>query len=66
DKQDLERRQKGGENIFGGQDIFTYVVKRNDTLSAIARNFRMSTTQLRELNDLSGSTIYIGQVLKVR
>lgn len=66
DKQDLERRQKGGENIFGGQDIFTYVVKRNDTLSAIARNFRMSTTQLRELNDLSGSTIYIGQILKVR
>ena len=66
DKQDLERRQKGGENIFGGQDIFTYVVKRNDTLSAIARNFRMSTTQLRKLNDLSGSTIYIGQVLKVR
>ena len=66
DKQDLERRQKRGENIFGGQDIFTYVVKRNDTLSAIARNFRMSTNQLRELNDLSGSTIYIGQVLKVR
>ena len=66
EKQDLERRQKGGENIFGGQDIFTYVVKRNDTLSTIARNFRMSTTQLRELNDLSGSTIYIGQVLKVR
>ncbi len=66
EKQDLERRQKGGENIFGGQDIFTYVVKRNDTLSAIARNFRMSTNQLRELNDLSGSTIYIGQVLKVR
>jgi len=66
DKQDLERRQRGGENIFGEQDASTYVVKRNDTLTAIARSFGISTSQLRELNEISGSTIYVGQVLKVR
>jgi membrane-bound lytic murein transglycosylase D len=66
DKQDLERRQRGGENIFGEQDTSTYVVKRNDTLTAIARSFGISTSQLRELNAISGSTIYVGQVLKVR
>lgn len=66
DKQNLERRQKNGENIFGESDNSTYVVKRNDTLSAIARNFGISTGQLRELNNLSGSTIYVGQILKVR
>ena len=66
EKQDLERRQRGGENIFGEKDASTYVVKRNDTLSAIARSFGITTSQLRELNELSGSTIYVGQVLKVR
>ena len=66
EKQNLERRQKNGENIFGESDSSTYVVKRNDTLSAIARNFGISTGQLRELNNLSGSTIYVGQILKVR
>ncbi len=66
DKQDLERRQRTGENIFGEQDATTYIVKRNDTLTAIARSFGISTSQLRELNEISGSTIYVGQVLKVR
>jgi len=66
EKQDLERRQKAGENIFGEEDASTYVVKRNDTLIAIARSFGISTSQLRELNDIAGSIIYVGQVLKVR
>lgn len=70
-KQELERRQRNGENIFlayassSGESQTTYTVKRNDTLSQIAENFGISLSELRRINNISGNTIYVGQVLKV-
>lgn len=42
-----------------------YVVKRGDTLSAIAARFGASIGEIRRENDLSGDTIRIGQSLSV-
>jgi membrane-bound lytic murein transglycosylase D len=41
----------------------TYVVRRGDTLSGIARTLRVSVSNLREWNNLSGSVIRAGQKL---
>ena len=72
EKQDLESKQKRGENIFAGSGSSsssssqTYTVRRNDTLGEIAKTYGVSVTTLRHLNNLSGSRIYVGQVLKVK
>lgn len=41
----------------------TYVVRRGDTLSSIARTLRVSVSALREWNNLDGSNIRAGQRL---
>ena len=70
-KQDLERRQRRGENIVAvspsssSADYTTYTVKRNDTLSEIAERFKVPLSQLRNLNGISGSRIQVGQKLKI-
>ena len=72
EKQDIEAKQKRGENIFlasattSSNGDVTYTVKNNDTLSEIAESFGVSQSQLRNLNNLRGSTIYVGQVLKIK
>jgi membrane-bound lytic murein transglycosylase D len=72
EKQNLESQQKRGENIFASASSSstnngaTYTVRRNDTLSEIAENHGVSISQLRRLNNLSGSRIYVGQVLKIK
>jgi LysM repeat protein len=43
-----------------------YVVKNNDSLFKIARNHGMSVDELKKLNNLSSSTIRVGQRLTVR
>jgi LysM repeat protein len=43
----------------------TYQVKQGDTLWGIAKSHNMTTTQLKQLNQLTGDMIYIGQVLNV-
>lgn len=43
----------------------TYKVKSGDTLSKIARNNKISISELRKLNEIKGSTIRPGQVLNV-
>ena len=47
------------------QNVF-YVVKSGDTLYKIARDHNMTVDQLRELNNISGSNISIGQRLAVK
>ena len=42
-----------------------YRVRQGDSLSVIARRFGMSVRQLKNLNDLSGSLIRVGQRLRV-
>ena len=44
----------------------TYVVKSGDTLYKIANNYGMSVDELIEINNLSGTNLTIGQVLKVK
>ncbi|NBB75204.1 MAG: LysM peptidoglycan-binding domain-containing protein [Bacteroidetes bacterium] len=44
----------------------TYVVKSGDTLYSIAQRFGVSVERLQRLNDLSGTTIEVGQTLVVR
>ncbi len=75
EKQDIETRQKRGENIFlasssstttNDNGSVTYVVKQNDTLSEIAESHGVSTSQIRRLNNISGSRIYVGQSLRIK
>lgn len=47
------------------QNVF-YIVKSGDTLYQIARDHNMTVGQLRELNNISGSNLSIGQRLAVK
>lgn len=44
----------------------THVVRRGETLGVIAGRYRVSVNQLRQWNNISGTTIYAGQNLIVR
>lgn len=43
----------------------TYIVKSGDTLYSIARKFGKTVTDIQNKNSLSGTTLTIGQVLKI-
>ncbi|WP_171051019.1 LysM peptidoglycan-binding domain-containing protein [Bacillus sp. BHET2] len=43
----------------------TYKVKSGDTLSAIAKKYKTTVTNLKKINNLKSDRIYVGQVLKV-
>ncbi len=43
----------------------TYTVEKGDTLYAIANKFQTTVDTLKELNNLTNNTLYIGQELKV-
>ncbi len=51
-----------GDTSGDGHKV-TYVVRRGDTLSGIARTLQVSVTALREWNNISGSSIRAGQKL---
>lgn len=76
-KQEIERRQRSGENIYalrfdgagtstGSGDAITYTVRRNDTLGNIARRHGVSVADIQRENNLRGTTIYAGQSLTIR
>jgi len=80
EKQDLQRRQRQGENIFtvslasesssssssSSSATTTYTVQRNDTLIDIATRFGVSVAEIQRLNNLRGTRIYAGQTLQIR
>lgn len=72
EKQNIEAKQRRGENVFASLNFdvqsknSTYTVRKNDTLGEIAENFDVSISKLRRLNNLSSSRIYVGQVLKIK
>ena len=43
----------------------TYTVQKGDTLTTIAARFKTTAIVIRRLNQLTGSTIHTGQVLKI-
>lgn len=60
DRESIVRtRESGASNTY-------YTVRSGDTLNRIAREHNMSLDELRELNNLQGDLISIGQVLTVR
>lgn len=80
EKQELQRRQRQGENIYstslastsqeatGSSSASTtsYTVQRNDTLTEIASRFNVSVAEIQRLNNLRGTRIYPGQTLEIR
>lgn len=72
-KQELERKQRSGENIFTGQfaesssnnGSTNYTVRRNETLGGIARRHSVSVAAIQQANNLNGTTIYAGQTLTI-
>ena len=56
-----------GSAVPGGEEpeIITHVVRRGDTLSAIAERYSVSLPRLRELNQLAGNSIEVGRELKI-
>jgi len=49
----------------GPREGHLYVVQRHDTLFSIARRFGSSVEAIRAANGLSGTTIYVGQRLRI-
>ena len=52
-----------GESAVSGPR--TYVVRRGDTLSAIAVRNRVALADIRRLNQLKSDTVWVGQTLKI-
>lgn len=48
-----------------GAQAQTYTVQAGDTLYGICQKFNSSVDQIKQLNNLSGNTLSIGQILKV-
>lgn len=48
------------------QNFEIYIVKRGDTLYSIARDNNITVSELKQLNNLSNNTIYIGQQLLLK
>lgn len=72
-KQQIEREQRAGKDVTSiylasseGSGSSQYTVRSNDTLIDIANSFGTSVNQLKSLNNLDGSRIYVGQKLRVR
>ena len=73
-KQDLEQRQRQGENIFAirfdgsssnSGDATTYTVQSNETLGGIAQRHGVSVGAIQQANNLNGTRIYAGQELTI-
>ncbi|WP_419584421.1 LysM peptidoglycan-binding domain-containing protein, partial [Thiolapillus sp.] len=56
----LQKQKKAGK-----QSVAKYVIRRGDTLSAIAQRHRVSIADLRSENRISNDRIRVGQVLKI-
>lgn len=70
-KQAMEQKQRSGEDVTEAyltsrtSSDGEYTVRPNDTLIDIANMHGVSVSQIRRLNRLNGSRIYVGQKLKI-
>lgn len=53
-------------NMITSMENDTYKVISGDTLYSIARKFNMTVDELKKLNNLTGNSLSIGQILKVK
>ena len=57
---------KANSELTTSNNAITYVVKKGDTLSAIAKKYKTSTAILKKKNNLEDiNKIYVGQVLQI-
>ncbi len=49
----------------GGKATTSHVIARGDTLSTIARKYRVTAKRLKEINNLRSDLIQIGQILQI-
>ncbi len=61
----VAQRSTAGTQARTGEPPTTYKVKRGDTLSALARQFNTTAADLTRINNLPGSMIRVGQVLRI-
>lgn len=63
----LAKTDKENPYKSGASDKTSYIVKRGDTLSSIARSYGMSATTLRKINNMdTNDLIKVGQVLRLK
>lgn len=48
-----------------GERISEHTIRRGETLSEIAQRYQVALVNLRQLNDISGDRIMVGQILKI-
>lgn len=73
-KQQIEREQRSGKDVTeaylasagGSGGAVEYTVRQNDTLIEIANSFGVSVNQIKRLNNLNNSRIYVGQKLNIK
>ena len=56
---------EGGGSSRPRSSTTTHKVRRGETLGGIARRYRMSVASLKSRNSIKGSTIHVGQLLKI-
>lgn len=71
-KQEIEREQRSGKDVTrtylassDGSGTIQYQVRKNDTLIEIANSFGVTVEEIRRLNNINGSRIYVGQTLRI-
>lgn len=63
---DQERRTVASQLQRGNENSDLYTVRSGDTLYQIARNHEMTVNELRQLNNLTGDGLRVGQRIMVR
>lgn len=57
--------KQAASNTSGVASTGIHVVKENETLFSVSRQYKVSVASLRELNQLKSDTIFVGQKLKI-
>ncbi len=64
-KERKNKKTKIVDNKRNDKSLKKYIVKKGDTLYSISKQLKVSVSDLININNLSGNTISIGQVLKL-
>ena len=53
------------KDVPSAPDLTTYTVVSGDSLSVIANRFQTTVDEIKNINNLTSNTIYVGQILKI-